>query len=589
MSANQGQGAKTREHILVVDDTLDNLRLLSAMLTKQGYNVRKAISGQMALTSVEAVAPDLILLDIMMPEMDGYTVCDRLKSNPDTAEIPIIFLSALNETVDKVKGFTIGGADYITKPFHVEEVLARVRHQLAMKAATREIQRLNAELERRVQERTQELEQANQQLTQMALFDGLTHLPNRISFVEQLRSALEKAAEIPGHQFAVLFLDCDRFRVINDSLGHNAGNQLLLAIAQRLHRHLRPTDCLARLEGDEFTVLVNPIGSEAEAIALAEQMLTTLSYPFQIAGREIFISASVGIAFNNIDCENPEHLLRNADTAMYHAKNSGRSRCQLFDTSMHHAALHRLDMEIDLRRALSDQEFIVYYQPIVSLSAHRVVGLEALIRWKHPERGLVSPVLFVSIAEETGLICQIGHWVLKEACRQLHQWHQQCRPEHPVFLSVNLSARQFVQPNLVEQIDAILAETQLDPKLLKLEITESAIIENTDITAETLDLLKKRHIQISIDDFGTGYSSLSYLHCLPVETLKIDASFIKHIDVDGESLELVRAIVSLAWNLGMEVVAEGVETAKQLAQLKALKCDFAQGYLFSEPLPFAEI
>lgn len=573
-----------KKDILIVDDTVENLRLLSTILIQQGYNVRKAINGQMALTSVQTVVPDLILLDIMMPEMDGYEVCQHLKENKQTAEIPIIFLSALSEVFDKVKALKAGGVDYIIKPFQFEEVVVRVQNQLALHMAAKEIRQLNAQLEERVKDRTQQLEIANAQLLEMALYDALTGLPNRTLLIERLEQAFKRAEADSTYQFAVLFLDCDRFKVINDSLGHVIGDELLIAIACRFQSSLKHSDTLARLGGDEFAILLTEITGLFSAVQIANQILESLSQPFQLKGHEVFTNASIGIALGNFKYKQPEHLLWDADTAMYRAKALGKGQYHIFDPAMHDAALQLLQLETDLRRAVKHQEFILHYQPIVDLSTGKIAGFEALVRWRHSERGMVFPSLFISVAEETGLIVPIGNWVLREACHQLRLWQKEKLADYPLFMSVNLSARQFAQLNLLEQIDQILEETQLHPQSLKLEITESVIMNNANFADIILQELRKRSIQLSIDDFGTGYSSLSYLHSFPVDHLKIDKSFVQRLDGNSENLGLIPAIISIAQTMEMSVIAEGIETTQQLAQLRALGCDFGQGYLFSEPV-----
>jgi len=588
-----------KSDILIVDDTPENLRLLSTFLINEGYTVRKALNGQMALTAVETLPPDLILLDIMMPGMDGYIVCEKLKCNPKNREIPVIFLSALNAPFDKVKAFSIGGVDYITKPFQFEEVLLRVQNQLALKAAQIQNKQLNAELEARVKERTYQLEIAYEELKQeiekrqilqdnllkMAYYDVLTGLPNRALLMQQLTELLNQVKENPDYQFAVLFLDCDRFKVVNDSLGHLVGDELLVALARRLETLLNPDDIIARLGGDEFAIVLKEIDSITTATEVADKILKTLSFPFQLQRQEVFINASIGIALSsNID-EQPEHLLRDADTAMYQAKNLGKGQYRIFDPTMYQAALQILQLETDLRRAINQREFIVYYQPIISLSTGRIVGFEALVRWQHPQKGMISPALFIPIAEETGLINPIGKFVLQSACQQIHLWEQEKLTDSPLNMSVNISARQFAQTDLIAQIDEILTETQLNPQNLKLEITESAIMNNAPTAKIILQQLRQRQIQLSIDDFGTGYSSLSYLHNFPVDTLKIDRSFVSSLDGMPENLGLVPAIMKIAETMKMNVVAEGIENSQQLAQLRALGCDFGQGYLFSKPLP----
>ena len=581
---NSGQTGIIQEDILIVDDTLENLRLLSTMLIKQGYNVRKAINGKMALTAVQTVVPDLILLDIMMPEMDGYEVCQRLKANQQTAKIPVIFLSALNEVFDKVKAFEVGAVDYISKPFQFEEVLVRVQNQMALKSAQREILKLNTELEEKVKERTQQLEFANARLLKMALYDSLTGLPNRALFLERLEQALNRAKADSVYQFAVLFLDCDRFKVVNDSLGHLVGDELLIAVARRLEASLSQKDTLSRLGGDEFAILLTDIQDLNYTTFVADGILESLSFPFQLQGHEVFISASIGIALGNSTVHQPEHLLRDADTAMYRAKALGKGQYHIFAPAMHDAALQLLHLESNLRKAINQQEFIVHYQPIIDLSDGKIAGFEALVRWQHPQYGMISPQSFIPIAEETGLIIPIDRWVLQQACHQLRLWHQEKLTDYPLFISVNLSARQFAQLDLIDRIDQILTETQLNPQCLKLEITESAIMDNVNFAAVILQKLRERSIGLSIDDFGTGYSSLSYMHSFPVSSLKIDRSFVQRLDGNPENLGLIPAIISIAKTMGMSAIAEGIETTQQLNQLKTFGCDFGQVYLFSKPV-----
>ncbi len=570
--------------ILIVDDTPLNLRLLSTMLSEEGYEVRQAISGKMALTAVQTSPPSLILLDIMMPDIDGYQVCSCLKENPKTADIPIIFLSALDDVLDKVKAFNVGGADYITKPFEFEEILARVKNQLALKEAKQRLSQLNYQLEKRVETRTKQLKIANQKLIEMALHDPLTGLPNRRFFMQELEAALRQAQENTDSQFAVLFLDCDRFKVVNDSLGHLVGDELLIALSRRLEQLLNPEDTLARLGGDEFIILLNPINETNQVINIANQILDALSSAFQLNGHEVFINTSIGITFWNPDYEDPEHLLRDADIAVYRAKALGRGRYHIFDSTMHIAAINVLELETELYRAIKQEELVVYYQPIVVLKTGKIVGFEALVRWKHPTRGLISPQTFIPIAEEIGLIIPIGNWVLSQSCRQLKIWQQQNQVDDSFFISVNLSTRQLTQVDLIESVDKIMNETQISPQCLKLEITESALMENPSMAIEIIQQLRQRGIKLGIDDFGTGYSSLSYLHYFPLDTLKIDKSFVKHLDSTSKNLGLVPVIINIAKILEMGVIAEGIETQAQLQQLIDLNCVLGQGYLFSRPV-----
>ncbi len=429
-----------------------------------------------------------------------------------------------------------------------------------------------------------ERKSAEEQLRRNAFHDSLTGLPNRLLFMERLSQTVERAHEDKSYRFALLFLDLDRFKVINDSLGHMIGDQLLIAIARRLETCLNQHDTVARLGGDEFTILLENIQQDSDATKIAERVQQALSTPFNLSGHEVFTSASIGITLSSTEFDRPEDLLRGADIAMYRAKAQGKACHEVFDTDMHTHVVALMQLENDLRRAVERQDFELYYQPIVALATGRIMGFEALVRWQHPEQGVISPAKFVPIAEETGLIIPLGQWVLREACRQLKRWQDEFASEPPLTISVNLSSRQFSQPSLINQIRQILTDTGVDAHCLKLEITESAIMENTESAMDMLLQLKAMGIQLSVDDFGTGYSSLGYLYRFPMDVLKIDRSFVSRVDVDGEKLELVRTIITLAWNLGMDVVAEGVETTKQLAQLKALKCEYAQGYLFSKPL-----
>ncbi|NHC34364.1 putative bifunctional diguanylate cyclase/phosphodiesterase [Scytonema millei] len=423
-----------------------------------------------------------------------------------------------------------------------------------------------------------------EQLLHDALHDALTGLPNRVLFMDRLSHAISLAKRRRNYLFAVLFFDLDRFKLINDSLGHSVGDQLLIAIARRLEKYLRVGDTVARLGGDEFTILLEDIKDENVATNIANRLQEELTRSFNLSGNEVFTSASIGITLSTFNYERPEDLLRDADIAMYRAKATGKARYEVFNTTMHTRAAALLQLETDLRRGLERREFQLYYQPIVSLKTSAITGFEALIRWQHPQRGLVSPAEFIPVAEETGLIVPIGWWVLREACRQLSAWKIQFPEYQSLVMSINLSAKQFTQTNLVEEITEILRETDVPAKSLKLEITESVIMDNAEIATTMLFQLQSLGIQLSIDDFGTGYSSLAYLYRFPTHTLKIDRSFINKIDIDSEQFEIVRTIVTLAANLGMDVVAEGVETLKHLAQLKALNCGSGQGYLFSKPV-----
>lgn len=715
--------------ILIVDDTTENLRVLSAALANQGYDVRGVINGEMALRAAQAERPDLILLDIRMPGMDGYEVCRRLKESPTTQDIPVIFLSAMGDSIDKVQAFGVGGVDYITKPFQLDEVLVRVKNQLALQAAQHTIQQMNQTLEHQVQERTAELAEANRilsqeieerkriekdlrdsemryrlvadnisdlvglhdlkghfiyvspsclgllghtaeillgqsfydfihpddrervrlqiealrppqtlaqllyravrssgdelwletlarpilnergravqvqtvsrdvtervrveaQLRHQALYDDLTQLPNRTLFMERVDYALHQG-QTP-RSFAVLFIDIDRFKLINDSLGHRVGDHLLRSVVKTLSQYLRPFDTLARWGGDEFGLLLPDLDDITSAIEVATAIQAGLAHPIDLGEQSVVISASIGIVWSAGHYQSGTEILRDADTAMYRAKSRGRACYEVFDPEMHQEMLHRLTLEHDLRRAIETDQIQVYYQPQVDLATGQWLGVEALARWNHPERGMVSPQIFIPIAEESGLIHALGEWVLWTVCHQLQQWHRQF-PHLSLYASVNVASQQFQRSDFLDIIDQVLAGTALVPTYLHLEITERALMEDTAHTAEVLAGLRRRGLQINLDDFGTGYSSLSYLHRFPVDVLKIDQSFVGQIQPDHpqtEALGIIRAILNLAQGMGMQVVAEGVETDYQRQHLAQMGCPVGQGYYFARPLPVEAI
>lgn len=417
------------------------------------------------------------------------------------------------------------------------------------------------------------------------LYDGLTGLPNRTQFMERLRTATEQATlGGGGYAFALLLLDVDRFQFVNDSLSHVIGDQLLIAIAHRLKTSLRPGDTLARLGGDEFAILLHEVKTTQDAARIAERVNQDLEKPFDLCGHEIFATACMGIALSTVNAESPEVMLRDADTAMHRAKSKGRGLHEVFQASMHTRAVELLKLEGDLRRAIERGEFRIHYQPIVALENWKIAGFEALLRWQHPDRGLVLPEEFIPLAEESGLIVPIARWVLLEACKQTRQWQATFPSRPPISVSVNLSSRNLAQPDLIEQVDKALVDSGLSGASLGLEITESALIENTQQALAVLANLRALNIRLHIDDFGTGYSSLSYLHQFPIDTLKIDRSFTSRMPDDGQNAEIVRTIMALAKNLGLSVIAEGVETREQAESLRELNCELAQGFFFHPPL-----
>jgi diguanylate cyclase (GGDEF)-like protein len=543
--------------VLVVDDELTNRDVLQRRLTRVGYRVLTADSGQAALEIAAEQRIDLVLLDVMMPEMDGIETLRQLRQSRSVLELPVIMVTARDSSADVVEALDAGANDYITKPVDFAVAQARIRTQLTARRA-----------------------------------DPLTGLPNRLLFMDRLNDLIGRSKSAGTCDFAVFFLDVDRFKIINDSLGHVAGDQLLTAISRRLEQSLRSTDIvarfdgectLARLGGDEFTVLLPGVRHALDARAVAERLVAAVARPFELESREVVMSVSIGVVMADARYQRAEDMVRDADTAMYRAKDRGKARCEIFDTSMLAAAEERLLIESDLRRAVDRQEFRLHYQPIVMLADRRLCGFEALVRWQHPERGLVPPDGFIPVAEETGLIVPIGLWVLREACRQMRIWDVEFPECANLIVNVNLSARQCLHPTLVDDVARVLAETGLEPARLKLEITESLVLEGSDHVIAILTALRGLGVQLGLDDFGMGYSALSYLQRLPVQTLKIDRAFVNGIQNAG-SVEIVRAILSLASGLSMNVTAEGVETADQFAMLKDLSCEFGQGFFFDRPL-----
>jgi diguanylate cyclase (GGDEF)-like protein len=543
--------------LLVVDDEVMNRDVLQRRLARVGYRVLTAESGASALEIVAAQRVDLVLLDVGMPEMDGIETLRKLRQSRSVSELPVIMVTARDSSEDVVEALDAGANDYITKPVDFAVAQARIRTQLTARRA-----------------------------------DPLTGLPNRLLFMDRLNELISLSKASGSFEFAVFFLDVDRFKIINDSLGHAAGDHLLTGISRRLEQSLRSTDIiarfdgectLARLGGDEFTVLLPGVRNVLDAHAVAERLVSAVARPFDLEGREVVVSVSIGVVMADARYQRAEDMVRDADTAMYRAKDRGKARCEIFDTSMLAAAEERLLIESDLRRAIDRQEFRLHYQPIVTLSDRRLCGFEALVRWQHPERGLIPPDGFIPIAEETGLIVPIGLWVLGEACRQMRIWDTEFPECANLIVNVNLSARQCLHPTLVSDVSRVLAETGLEPDRLKLEITESLVLEGSEDVIAILTALRSLGVQLGLDDFGMGYSALSYLQRLPVQTLKIDRTFVSGIQNAG-SVEIVRAILSLASGLSMNVTAEGVETADQFALLKDLSCEFGQGFFFDRPL-----
>jgi diguanylate cyclase (GGDEF)-like protein/PAS domain S-box-containing protein len=838
--------------ILIADDTLDSLRLLSDTLSTHGYEVRSVTNGALALASVRIAHPDLILLDIKMPDMSGYEVCQQLKADPQTQSIPVIFISALHEPFDKVAAFKAGGVDYIAKPFNIDEVLARIQNQLALSFSLAYIHQLNSELEQRVQERTAQLKLANHTLQQEVierkqieqnlrdseakfrqisehiqevfwlteydpalavpaaviyaspayetiwgrsrsalyqnpwewlaaiheedrqqietsllniigqgcfdqeyrvvrpdgsirwihdrgfpiqnadgkiyrvagiaeditarkqaelerdrffnlsldllfianhqgkfkrlnpawqallgysdqelleqsfwhlihpddqsiaqnaeqmlkqgedintlemrclckngsylwiawnavpflqenliygagrnisqrkasearlvhetLHDSLTGLANRACFMERLAVAIKKGHRQVESYFALLFIDLDDFKRINDTLGHLIGDQLLIHISQILKESVREVDSVARLGGDEFTILLEEVQNLKEVLSIAERIQERLKPSFRLEYHEIFTSASIGIVFGTPDYQEVADIVRDADIAMYRAKANGKGCYEVFDQAMYSQTLHLVEIENHLRHAIANQELQIYYQPIVSLRGNmNLEGFEVLVRWNHPQKGLIPAYEFIPVAEDTGLINAIGEWVLQEACIQFERWRLEFPEFDDLYLSINISGRQLRETSLLTTLDRVLAETQIPPHCLKLEITESSLIENTQIAAQILQDIQRRGLQISLDDFGTGFSSLRYLHQFPINIIKIDRSFVETIQQGDRERSIIHSIITLARALGFATVAEGIETHHQLEQLQSLECESGQGFFFSKPMSQQEL
>ena len=557
-----------RPIVLVIDDVESVHRLLSVRLKGLDIDLVSAMDGRRGLAEARERRPHLILLDIDLPDMDGFEVCTQLKADEVTADVPVIFLTGSDDRAQMIKGFELGAVDYITKPFDARELNVRVSAQL-------KTQTLLAELE------------------SQALTDALTGLPNRTAFGEVLRRSIERAKEDPEYRFAVLFLDLDRFKVINDSLGHDVGDELLVTIADRICRRVRSVsedsdrqtqDIVARMGGDEFTILLDEVNDVGTVTMLADRIRTELSRAFVLDGREVSTGVSIGIRLGDGRYETADELLRDSDTAMYHAKAAGRGRWVVFDDAMHEQAKARLDMESDLRRAVQQEQFVLHYQPIVSLESGTLCGFESLIRWQHPQHGLLGPDKFIAIAEEIGLIREIGEWVLAEASKRLEAWQSRSPSSTPLLMSVNVSKKQLEQADLLERFESILAKRSIAPETLMLEVTESVIMNDPSAMVPVLEQLRAHGLLLAMDDFGTGHSSLALLHRFPIDVLKIDRAFVNSLAQSRAHTAIVQAIITLAQNLGMVVVAEGIETPEQLTQLQALDCDKAQGYLFGRPM-----
>lgn len=564
--------------VLVVDDEPINFDVIEALLGACNYELHYAASGKEAFNFLSSIQPDLILLDVAMPEMDGIAVCQQVKGVPQWRSIPIVIVTAMTDKQLLARCLEAGADDFINKPVNRLELNARIRSMLRISQQYQKLSAFNTYLEATIRERTE-------QLRNTIARDSLTELPSRIYFLEHLATCLAGQ----DSALAVIVLDCDRFHLVNGSLGYLFGDKLLIAIANRLRQLIRDSDIIARLAEDKFCLLIDPLPDATMQAAkpLLQKIQDSFERPFIVEGCEVSITTSMGIAISQWGIQTADALLQAADTAMYRAKQKGKGSIEIFKPQMSLDMHKRLTLETDLQRALKNQEFTLFYQPIIDLKSENLVGFEALMRWQHPKKGIVSPNLFIPAMEATGLIIPVGFWVLQQACQQLQTWHQQGWTE--LTMSVNLSTRQFSTPNFLADIDRVLAETKVNPACLKLEITESVIMESADRAIALTEALRSRKIQISIDDFGTGYSSLAYLNRFPVSTLKIDRFFINQFNSEEDRYPIVNTIVTLGQQLGLSIVAEGIETFQQVSWLKSLSCDFGQGYFFSRPLPAHEI
>ena len=557
--------------ILIVDDEIELERLIKQRFRKkivaQELDFVFAHNGAEALEKLKAEHPiDLILTDINMPGMDGLTLLSKILEVDQNLKTVVV--SAYGDLPNIRTAMNRGAFDFITKPIDFQDLSITIDKTLNF------VQKLK--------EQEAQLQEALAQLRYQAFHDQLTGLPNQNLILSRIQQCIELEQE--KNLFAVLFLCLDSFKAVKDGLGHVFSDRLLVEVARRLEKCVQPQDTVARVGADEFAVLLTDIQDFKEVQYKADLLRQALKYPIKLNGSMVSSNTYIGIVNSTIGYNQPEDFLRAADTAMNYAKTQARVSTALFDITMQDRTLERLQMEADLQEAFEAKEFHLNYQPIISLETAKVVSFEALLRWRHPKRGLVSPVKFIPLAEETGLIIPLGEWVLSEACRQLRVWREQFSNFLPVSMNVNLSGVQLGNPDLLQSIDEILQSNSLSGTSLKLEITESILMDKGSADMVLLEQLKARKIKLSIDDFGTGYSSLSYLQSLPIDTLKIDRSFINGIEHRRKNLEIVQTIITLAHSLKLEVVAEGVETQEQLDILRALGCEYGQGYFFSRPL-----
>jgi len=558
--------------ILVIDDEplLEYLilQLFRHQIRTQEFEFYFAINGVQALDKLQSDGSfDLVLTDINMPEMDGLTLLENLPAIDPT--LKAIVVSAYGDMANIRTAMNRGAFDFLTKPIDFDDLKITINKTLAFVRLARE--------------KEQQLATANAQIHYQAFYDELTGLPNRNWLLKEMRSGINSLREL-GHLEAILFLTLNRYQIVKYSLGHSRGEQLVVEVARRLEACALNTNFIARVGEDAFAIWLANITNSQLALDAAERIRQALEMPSNLNGTAVFSSVSIGIALGAIGIEEPEDLLRAADAARHEAFVRGAGNTVVFDADMQSRALEQLQLETDLQNAINLQQFYLNYQPIVSFATGQIVGFEALVRWRHPSRGLVSPSEFIPVAERTGLIVALGEWVLSEAVACLSKWQLQFPDYLPLNMSVNLSGIQLFAPNLLPLLDSLLRVHNLKGEFLKLEITESVLMENAEVAAGVLELLKARQVKVCLDDFGTGYSNLSYLQWLPIDTLKIDRSFVCCLEEGGKNLALLEAILNLASSLQLEAIAEGVETQEQLIILRSLGCNSYQGYFFSRPL-----
>lgn len=559
--------------VLLIDDDPDIHSLVALQLRQINVQLSSALRGEQGWQMAVETKPDLVLLDYQMPDTNGLQVLKLFKNDAALRQIPVVIVTGNDQHTLLTESFEAGAADYVRKPFCAAELRARVRNVI-------ENRRMVAELER------------------LALHDGLTALPNRTFLQNSIQRAIHRARRVDNYHFAVLYLDFDRFKSINDSLGHEVGDLFLQEIAERMQKTLRATDMVsrgadsplaARLGGDEFVILLDAIAKPEDAVVVGQRLLKILSEPYLLAGREVSSSASIGIVTSDRSYGSAQEMLRDADAAMYQAKAGGRNRLFVFDAAMRQKVENKIRIESEIGAAIRSQQFCLVYQPIIRLRDGYLLGVEALVRWRHPEFGMIPPNEFIPIAEENGSIVALGEWILEEACRQMVEWRETLGADCPAKVSVNLSRKQLMMGNIAQTVARLLQYYQLPPEQLELEVTESLVMTDLKKAFAVLSELRQMGVSIAIDDFGTGHSSLACLHELPISTLKIDRSFVQKIDCGGDSVGVAIAVIRMASLMKLQMVAEGIETSSQWESLKCLECELGQGYLFAKPMPAIEL